>query len=50
MQKGKKEESHFYKATCLVQLVLNLAAFANFNHLPQNFICGSETKTEMLLI
>ena len=36
---GKEKEaksSYFYEATCLVQLVLNLAAFANFNHLQKD--------------
>lgn len=31
----KEKASHFYKASCLVKLVFNLAAFANFNHLTQ---------------
>lgn len=36
-KKNKEEQSHFYKATCLVQLILNLATFADFNNLPQTF-------------
>jgi hypothetical protein len=31
-----EEYSYFYKATCLVKLILNLAAFSNFNYLHRN--------------
>lgn len=39
-----EEHSYFYKATCLVKLVLNLAAFSNFNDLPQKFRVGFESQ------
>jgi hypothetical protein len=39
-----EENSYFYKATCLVKLVLNLAAFSNFNDLPQKSRFGFQNK------
>ena len=42
----KKKNSYFYKATCLVKLVLNLAAFSNFNNLPHKFTLGFENQKD----
>ena len=45
-RKKKKKNSYFYKATCLVKLVLNLAAFSNFNNLPHKFTLGFENQKD----
>jgi hypothetical protein len=36
--KVENSEWQLYKSTCLVQLIVNLTAFANFNHLSWNNI------------